>query len=202
MKSFAAIPFIFLVVLLLLLCCMGCTTQRKAINYFNTHELVAATYCAAKFPTTDSIVTRIDTIVKANNKDYSKTIDSLTSAIEAISGEAKADSIKASLSHKDCENVVQKLAQTNNSLRRQIAALKADYKPCLPDTIIKTTDHYITNKAREKELEIRLADMSTEKEMYQGRYQFWLKYGIISMALLAILIVLIIFRSRLPFKLF
>src|SRR5690242_1830355 len=33
----------------------GCTTQRKAVRYFNKHGFEAAGYCAQAFPITDSV---------------------------------------------------------------------------------------------------------------------------------------------------
>src|SRR5690606_11120755 len=40
-----ALIFTFFVCLL-----FGCTTQKKAVNYFNSHPNIAAEYCGDKFP--------------------------------------------------------------------------------------------------------------------------------------------------------
>jgi hypothetical protein len=41
-----------------LLVLIGCTTQKKATNYFNNHPDQLAPICADKFPVKDSLVTR------------------------------------------------------------------------------------------------------------------------------------------------
>lgn len=47
---------VVLIALLFLIFFMtGCTTQNKAVKYFNKHELVGAEYCSVKHPCKDSV---------------------------------------------------------------------------------------------------------------------------------------------------
>lgn len=179
----------------------SCTTQRKAVNYFNANEDVAAAYCAVKFPPKDSIVTHIDTVLKASNPDYTKVIDSLNNALGAISEGATADSLLASTDLKACQLVVQKQSQTIKRLRRLVADIKGEYQPCKPDTILKQVDRYISNTAKEKVLELQLQASQKETDRYKGKYGFWLKAAIAGWLLFILLLALIVFRSRIPFKL-
>ncbi len=54
----------------------SCTTQKKAINYFNNNEDVASTYCANKYPvqTDTMVIVQTDTTLL---KEYIKEIDSI-----------------------------------------------------------------------------------------------------------------------------
>lgn len=64
--------YLFIIVIFL----YSCTTQKKAINYFNNNEEVAANYCANKYPigTDTMVIVEHDTTIL---KEYIKEIDSL-----------------------------------------------------------------------------------------------------------------------------
>jgi hypothetical protein len=64
------------VVLILSLFVISCTTQKKAVRYFNENEPIASKYCADKYPVkTDTLViVEHDTTLL---KEYIKDIDSI-----------------------------------------------------------------------------------------------------------------------------
>lgn len=64
----------YLLIIVLFVC--SCTTQKKAIRYFNENENIASTYCADKYPVkTDTLViVETDTTLL---KEYINQIDSI-----------------------------------------------------------------------------------------------------------------------------
>jgi uncharacterized integral membrane protein len=46
---------LLIALLFLIFFLVGCTTQKKAVKYFNKHELVGADYCSVKHPCKDSV---------------------------------------------------------------------------------------------------------------------------------------------------
>lgn len=146
MKSLIIVSFLFLI--------CGCNVDKHNIerqhtyNYKYQGEL--AKDCATLFPATDSIGKPIYTQV--NNIDYTGAVDSL---------KILADGVKKSISWFDklppdtitlYENLpddrIAIQAALINALVNKINDLKATYKPCKPDTLIKT--HYVTDMAKLK----------------------------------------------------
>jgi hypothetical protein len=144
---------VILAALCVLLIIAGCNVDKRNIKrqhiYNYQYKDETAKDCATLFPV---IETTVET-KKADNKDYSKTIDSLL---------AKADSLKnlaASLNHvpNNHADSLRYVQETNvlrnkiNSLQSAISVIKSDYKPCKPDTVLKKViDNALVNVWKNK----------------------------------------------------
>lgn len=143
----------------LLLFLVGCSAQNKLERKINKAKVVAyenpesfADLCARLFPVKDSVGTPVIKIVKADNKDYSATIDSLTAALNQ--SESKV------LDSTGYRNEISRL-------KNQVKKFKDAYKPCLPDTVRISTPIYKENTARVSYLNNKLNSMSIEKALIE-----------------------------------
>lgn len=146
-------PFTIPLFVILALATVSCNTAKRATNYLNDHNEFAAQYCATNFKGEDSIISVHDTLIKADNKDYTGEIDSLLAQVDETENKRRVDSLRASLSHTVCVQVVDDLQKDNAVLKSRIVALQQAYKPCKPDTLFITKDIVRPRIAYEKSLE-------------------------------------------------
>jgi peptidoglycan hydrolase CwlO-like protein len=181
----------------------GCSAKKrnqknidKAQLVFNAYPDSFAYQCDLFFPFKDSVAEPVIKYIPADNKNYTKKIDSLTNTVIALNDKLKKDTSNVAKYYK---GIVSKLAS-------DIGRLRSSYKPCEPDTFKVTYKTYLesTRKAKVyenqvKDLEAKLASRSEEisklnkelsesKKLAQNRL-FWL-IGII----LFIALYFIVFR--------
>lgn len=116
--------------------------QKKATRFFNEHPDKAAEYLVKHFPSRDSLA--IDSIRKANNKNYVTDIDNLKELIFSIDSFIKDGTVFPENNLQDTaiqKLILRQLASTKETitlLKNKITALQSSYKPCLPDTVFAT----------------------------------------------------------------
>lgn len=125
----------------LLITLAGCSTlakqQRKAEIFYMQHPEKLAAKCAERFPAKDS-VGKTDTVyTKADNEDYTQTIDSLKSMVDSLSNSWIV------ITDSNCIEQYDALLKKNVQLKNSITTLQRSYKACKPDTL-KLTDTIYT----------------------------------------------------------
>lgn len=124
--------FLFIVAILLSMCNVSCVTSKKAHKYFAAHPNEFGTDCHNAFPFVETSTTIHDTLIKVNNTDYSKVIDSLNNQSYLL-----IDSLESACNDRESgmsDYYRKELLKT----QKQITAFKAQYSPCKPDTIQTT----------------------------------------------------------------
>jgi hypothetical protein len=190
---------VILAALCVLLIIAGCNVDKRNIKrqhiYNYQYKDETAKDCATLFPV---IETTVET-KKADNKDYSKTIDSLL---------AKADSLKnlaASLNHvpNNHADSLRYVQETNvlrnkiNSLRSAISVIKSDYKPCKPDTVLKKViDNALVNVWKNKYqgkadslIKVQTKFDIADKKASKFELWFWLLVGIESAGIIIYVVI-------------
>jgi hypothetical protein len=185
----------------------SCTTERKARNYMNDHELVAADYCAVKYPVkTDSVTTIIidsagkeQEIERLLNYSDSVTNDAIDRNIAIMELKEKIDSLNKTGSYSeaviaDLNNSLMRVHPTDvNALRKSIEAkVRAEIKPCY------TITHTITieNIAAKRKAEL-LRDAAVDHDhKTQSRLDFWRTIALISMGVILLYIFGRVFLGR------
>lgn len=127
----------------------GCNSYQKQLKKFNefadAHNDVVAGVCAQKFPVKDSIgQVHTDSTHRANNVNYSPTIDSLQKLADALKLKLSKDTVKTN----PCAAVAKGYQDQVNNLTNQLIGLHKTYKPCLPDTVYRTRDIYRLDSAK------------------------------------------------------
>jgi hypothetical protein len=190
---------VILAALCVLLIIAGCNVDKRNIKrqhiYNYQYKDETAKDCATLFPV---IETTVET-KKADNKDYSKTIDSLL---------AKADSLKnlaASLNHvpNNHADSLRYVQETNvlrnkiNSLQSAISVIKSDYKPCKPDTVLKKViDNALVNVWKNKYqgkadslIKVQTKFDIADKKASKFELWFWLLVGIESAGIIIYVVI-------------
>ncbi len=143
MKKTTEITLLLFTLMLLLSGCAQSWYDRRDVNrqheynYKFPNEL--AKDCARQFPVKDSVGQLKHA---AENKDYSKQIDSLQAVIDDFF--APTDYTGPSQSARMGFSDSTKISGALVTLQRKITALKAAYKPCKPDTLLI----YLENTAK------------------------------------------------------
>lgn len=105
--------------MLLCLLLSSCTTFNRAANYMDKHPADAAGYCALKFPVTEGFSEFVvDSVLPANNGDYTSRIDSLNEATLRLLAVAK----------EHCDTVF--VSGPVRTVTQKVVQLKQGYKPC------------------------------------------------------------------------
>lgn len=115
----------------------SCTTPRGAERYYNKHPDKLMAHAARLAPNIDSVGTPyIEQHTPANNIDYTGQIDSLEQ--EAQKAKDLVDSLLGAVNTQNpvpsIDQGKAKLQKQVGSLLAQVQQLKAQYKPCEPDT--------------------------------------------------------------------
>jgi len=162
---------------------VGCTTARKATNYFNNHEDTAAGYCAVKFPV----------------KTFTKTV------IKTVAGKPDTVTVAGETVYADCSEAV--ISALDEAARKHVAV------KCPPTKVItKTETVYVhdttvaenTSLARAWELKYYatagdLKTMTSERDGYKAassKHLWWALWTWIAIVLF--FIVRYIVRTILP----
>lgn len=93
----------------------SCTTERKAIKYFDKHQLVAADYCASKYPV-------IPTYIKGKDSIIEKTVEVKGDSIPCPPNE-KGEVVKVKCP--DAKLVYQERWRTDTVVKENTAKLSA-----------------------------------------------------------------------------
>lgn len=146
--------FIFIGILL-----SGCQTRQKWADK-GLKKKWAAPFCAEEFPVKmmDS-TTVIDSVRKAVNANYTKTIDSLTKLAQAG---AEAPPLPDNGDYKDCKKAYDKQVQKNKELSQALTALGKNYIPCKPDTQYIRKTYTVRDVAMETALRDSLSEMNAD----------------------------------------
>lgn len=146
-------------IILLALLLFGCSAEKKRLRQVEKAKIVAyqnpkdfAEFCATVYPVKDSIGEPIIKYVKADNKEYSDTIDSLISALNRINEKVEKDTTASAKVYKN------EIA----NLSKQLSDFKKAYKPCIPDTVFRDNVIYKENTAKIVDLTNKLASVSEE----------------------------------------
>lgn len=151
----------------------GCNTYKKqlakATAFFDANPTALAPICATKFPVKDSIgKATVDSTHKANNKDYSKIIDSVSKRADSL---YKAMHSQANNPSDPCKATAKSYESKMALLYDEISALNHGYKPCLPDTVYKTVTIYQTNTAEvavvQNQLDVKVDSLKLVKHDLQ-----------------------------------
>lgn len=125
----------------------SCATQKNADKFYNNHPDALAAKCADKFPVRDSTApVVIDSSHRAENENYQRTIDSLKYQADFLQGEI--NNIKPGDVNAETYLKLQQVQAKADQLNKELTKLKNGYKPCLPDTVYKSTTVYRENTAR------------------------------------------------------
>lgn len=158
----------------------GCSPAKQAAKqkaaaekYYRVNPDELAQKCAAEYPVKDSVGQEvIDSIRQAHNEDFTDAIDSVNRAaadliarIRAGSG-GLADSIG-----RECADVIAGLNMQADSLGRYLKRLKAQYRPCVADTVYKTKTIFRENTARLAVCENEKGKVVSELRAAQDRLQ-------------------------------
>lgn len=196
--------------ILLLALFTGCLTTQKAEDFLMKKGALAG-LCATEYPVADSLgAPVVDSIKPAHNPDYTPAIDNLDAAVNHLVTDLQQHADSA------CEEVQQRYRKELLQLQRQIRILKEQYRPCKPDTLLTTQYIYRRDRAYEAVLESQLksyrdslirahqtiAVKEAKIQDLTASRNWWRKWGgYLTWSVLAGLILLAVFRSRLPFKL-
>lgn len=182
----------------------SCSESRKiqkAKDVLTAHRAEAAQFCATTFPNVDSVGKPDTVFIKANNEDFTGKIDTLNGMISDIQKQAQADSAKAAISQKDCQQVVAQLHEQIKKAGGQSQIIKTVYLPCKPDTLKIETNHYIENTAKVEMYKNQAAAVQLKFDASQSKLHT--RTTIMWFLIIAVCMYVAgrIFSSRLPFKL-
>ncbi len=149
MKKIAIAMLAGIAVILIMILCSSCNTYQKQLNkwtlFSDAHPNLVAERCAKDYPVKETVgATTIDSTHRANNVNYSKNIDSLQTAADALVQRMKKDSINGTQA---AQGAVEYYKQQMTGLLNQISQLKQIYKGCKPDTVYKTKIVYRLDQA-------------------------------------------------------
>jgi hypothetical protein len=140
--------------LLILVLFASCATQKKAEKYYEKHPEELAQVCIDKFPL--DTVSKTDTFYqKADNVDYSNAIDSLVAYGTILTGLDSGIRINV--------NDTAAISKYIDTINSQVKKLKANYKPCKPDTVRLTNTITVEDK---RKLFIVQNDLDKEKKAH------------------------------------
>lgn len=175
---------------------LGCATQKNAESFYAKHPEQLAASCAEKYPVKDSVgATVTDSTAKADNKDFTSSIDSANNAVEslvnAVNNAKKRSVDSVSLACLDVvadyNRQIDQLETKANDLAGQVKHLQANYRPCIPDTVYRTTPVYRENTAKVAAqagqiaaLSNQLAVMTASRDDWKGKAKFrwWIILGL------------------------
>lgn len=162
---------------------LSCKTAEQKrddkVNWLISHRYLPTT-CSELYPCKDSTGEIVVDTSKSDNKDFSKIIDSINFLYQVAVLQLSADSTAMAKLSTDTSNGFVDRVRID-ALTEQIKRLKAEYKPCLPQTITKTQTVYVVDQAkvqsligqlnnkdavilqRDKEIGIRDADLSKQR---------------------------------------
>lgn len=181
--------------LLLSIIALSCNTYKhqlaKAKEVFNNNPKAFAANCAEAFPVKDS-VGRPDTTNRkpADNKDYTKTIDSLQAIVNT--------GIKAMpqyVTDTNCLQAYKQLLNNYNQVKEKLTLLKQQYKPCQGDTTYISLPVYRNNTAAIEALQAdnkTIADKLAATQEKLSKRNKQLVCAIVAIAVLGIIIFLLI----------
>lgn len=170
-----------------LLVLASCTTTQKAIRQLDKDRPAAANYCADRFPVRDSISPGDTVYIPADNVDLSFLIDSLYGTLQPV-----RDTLNL------CPDVVAEANRTILAQSRQIQQLKAQYRPCVPDTLrITGPTVYRENTARVAAQGYQIADLTAARNRYHEGRNWWRMACLITWGIVALFILFQIFKSKL-----
>ncbi len=165
--------------------------KQHQLNYQYQGEL--AKDCATLFPVKDSIGTPIYT--PSHNIDYSGKVDSLKKYADSLKGLPRIVVTDTAQAHR----IIIFQAKQINTLTDKINALRAAYKPCKPDTIVKPI--YRVDEAKLKALQnddniktdslkITKHDLvNSKKSASKGWLYFWILVGSLVIIIVAKVII-------------
>lgn len=143
----------------------SCTTERKAIKFLDKHPLVAADYCATKYPVKESVITEIK-YVPADNKDYTNQINqAVNDRDSALTELEKLKEIAAKDKSGNCTHYqmqIPKLENTIAKLSATIQRLNNEYEKCKYDTVKTTITKIQEEQAKYSDLTIRYNDLDKQ----------------------------------------
>ena len=159
------------VVLFIAIFFSSCTTQEKYNSKALKHKDWLSQLCSSTFPIDTTLIQENTDTTKADNIDYSKTIDSLRSIAENALNQAKGDMI---YTEKECNELLQWNTGVILSLSRALNKLRDEYKPCKPSFITKTITITKESTARlyEANLEIEKLEGEVSKKESQRNWLF------------------------------
>lgn len=178
------------IIFILALGLCSCNVSKKSHDYFAAHPEEFAKDCADAFPCIDSTHTVTDTVVNTVILDYSKEIDSIANSFDSLWNTKYEDSLKASLSHDKCREVVNDKARDIAELNRIISNLRANYKIAASTTLQITKHHYIRDNARETQYQYERDKARLDADKYKDKFNWWRIVAIISLAVNALFIIL------------
>ena len=169
-----------------LLAMTGCTTARKATNYFNNHEDTAAGYCAVKYPV----------------KTFTKTVT------HTVQGKSDTVTVPGETVYADCsEEVIKAL---DNAARSHVAVKcpptkiisKHDTTYVHDTTVSENTAQLRACQLKQNEIESYLQATIKEREKYKADKRTWQGRALWTWGILLLLIIVAIVlkwvSSKLP----
>ena len=156
----------------------SCTTQKRFNRIADKHQDWLASKCLSDFPI--DTTTKTNTVyIKADNTDWTDTINSLNEALTKARNTVKTDTI---YNEKDCNNLLQAQSRTINKLGVRISNLQANYKKCAPDTL-RITKTLTVKDTRELFLAKKDNDkLKADLESTKWYKNFWMTLGLIALA--------------------
>lgn len=151
-------PWLIWALLVIAGCVQSCSTLEKRISkakviaYENPSYF--ADFCSKVFPVKDSIGEPIIKYVPADNKDYSKRIDSIHREVDAFLASVRNDT----------STVGKMYRQKIENLSEQLNSFRKEYRKCVPDTVKVELPVWRENTAR-------LAYVAGELSKMTGLYQ-------------------------------
>lgn len=183
-------------------CFSGCLTAKNLARHNDKFPDSAVSYAARKWPRRDSIgKPKLDSIKKADNVDYTSLIDSIASVSDSTKwwtsdSTVYFDSSGAFIgSYESFIRSSDLLQVQNRKLTEMIAKLRREYKPCKPDSIFFTADHFevdgpavtAANLRADKEKQGReKAEKERDDWKTKAKIRFWMLVAMGSIILLFI----------------
>jgi len=155
----------------------SCTTQKRFNKIADKHQDWLAKRCLISFPI--DTTTKTNTVyIKADNTDWTDTINSLNEALTEARNTVKTDTI---YNEKDCNDLLQTQRRTINKLGTRISNLQANYKKCAPDTL-RITKTLTVKDTRELFLAKRDNDkLKADLESTKWYKNFWMVIALLSL---------------------
>ena len=192
--------------------------EKKANQFFDAHPVKDAERCHAHFPLNDSIGDmHLDSILKANNIDYTNSIDDILQTIDSL----EKDSINRywimaldSSTTEQGEAFRKILLSRQNKyaqLRDSVQKLRNAYKPCEPEKLYYTSEHWYIDPMLQTindALQKQISDAAKKNDALQrelknaqstNKIRFWM---LIAAGAIILLLILLLYNTvRLKHKL-
>jgi len=155
----------------------SCTTQNRFNEIADKHQDWLASKCSLSFPI--DTTTKTNTVyIKADNTDWTDTINNLNEALTEARNTVKTDTI---YNEKDCNGLLQAQRRTINKLGARISNLQANYKVCAPDTL-RITKTYTVKDTRELFLAKRDNDkLKADLDSTKWYKNFWMVIALLAL---------------------